>query len=90
MQYGNAFSGIFFYVVDYLSITARGIPASNVPVETSFLGFMTLKYASVLARAKYNPTMPTTLCNVGPKRGLTIPNPRLTIMTNILKERVRV
>ena len=72
----------------YLSITARGIPASNVPVETSFFGFITLKYASVLARAKYKPPIPTTRCNVGPSRGFTIPNPKLTIMTSILDEKI--
>ena len=67
-------------------MTANGIPANIVPVETSFFGFITLKYASVLANAKYKPPMPTTRCNVGPKRGLTIPKPKLTIMTNILSE----
>ena len=77
---------IFFVKFTHLSITARGIPASIVPLERSFLGLITLRTASVLAIIKYKKPMPTTRCRVGPSLGLTIPKPKLTIITSILKK----
>ena len=73
-------------LIDYLSITANGIPANMVPLERSFFGFITRKTASVLAIMKYKNPIPTILCKVGPSLGLTIPKPRLTMMTSILKK----
>merc|ERR1712226_871371 len=67
-----------------LSITANGIPANIVPLDKSFLGLITRKTASVLAITKYSNPIPTIRCNVWPSLGLTIPNPKLTMITSIL------
>ena len=65
-------------------MTAKGTAASKVLLLGSFLGWITRRDDSTLASRKYSPPIPTTRCRIGPRRGFTIPKPRLTMITNIL------
>ena len=52
------------------SRTARGMLATRIWFLGSFFGCTIRRQPSIAAKVKYRSPVPTTRCNIGPKRGL--------------------